>query len=154
MRLQCICLTIKPPIYSMNAHNNPHKDLESISQHKNASKVYYLIYRHTGLFLKIKHIPTMVSFKTNMIFILPNTPLLSCCPKYTSKNYSPCKNMTIQKRTPLAIWISSLCFLAWIDLHSSPSWLYPFPCSPINMGCNSSHPPSFKGLIIGFRNTQ
>jgi hypothetical protein len=52
---------------------------------KNALQAYNPFYRHTCLFLSIKHNQTMVSFKHNMVGALPNTQLLSCCPKYACK---------------------------------------------------------------------
>jgi hypothetical protein len=69
-----------------SAHNNLHKALEPFPQQENALQAYNPFYRHTSLFLSIKHNQTMVSFKHNMVGALPNTQLLSCCPKSACKN--------------------------------------------------------------------
>jgi hypothetical protein len=69
-----------------SAHNNLHKALEPFPQQENALQAYNPFYRHTCHISSIKHNPIMVSFKHNMVGALPNTQLLSCCPKSACKN--------------------------------------------------------------------
>jgi hypothetical protein len=113
-----------------SAHNNLHKALEPFPQQENALQAYNLFYRHTCLISSIKHNQTMVSFKHIMVGALPNTQLFSCLPK-----------ICMQKLSSLAIQISFspsqlTLTLPNVDCTSAP-------CSPITMGCDSSHPPSY-----------
>jgi len=71
---------------------------------------------------------------------------------FLSTSY-PCTKTPCVKLVFQPIQISSLWF-AFIDLYTSPSWLYSSPMFQITMGCDFSHPPSYMYSMIGFGNTQ
>ena len=83
----------------------------------------------------------MDSFKYTMVGSLLIPLLLIFYPKYACKN---CPYSTYE--FPLLP-----CLL---DSHSSQGSLYFIPCSPIFMGCDHSHPPSYMSLMIGLSYTQ